>query len=86
MSNKAKNIKRHFTSRCMERVGLFLNPQQLVQKIQKNELPFIKKTSNTRTVWGYYCEFNKKEYRIVYDKLRHDVVTIYPVKERIKNV
>ena len=76
-AKKSKNIKKHFNHRCKERLGFKLNSQELVRMIQKNELDFVRRTSNTRTVFRYHCQVNNRDYNVVYDKLRHDVVTIY---------
>jgi hypothetical protein len=76
--NKSKNIKKHFKKRCLERVGICLNSEDIVKKIQNNELEFVSKTSNTRTIFKYICKTTKKEYKVVYDKNKHDVVTIFP--------
>jgi hypothetical protein len=76
--SKSKNIKKHFSRRCLERTGIYLDAKDIVRRIQKNELEFASRTSNSRTVFKYNCPITKKEYRIVYDKNKHDVVTIYP--------
>ena len=76
-AKKSKNIKRHFNHRCKERLGFKLNSQELVNLIQRNKLDFVRRTSNTRTVFRYHCQVNDRDYNVVYDKLRHDVVTIY---------
>jgi len=79
--SKAKNIKSHFFKRCLERTGYLINRNELIQKIQNQQLEFLYKTSNTRTVYKYHFDITNKDYKIVYDKLRHDVVTIYDYKE-----
>lgn len=80
--NKSKNIKKHFVIRCLERLGVVLNSSDIVRKIQNHELEFISKTSNSRTIFKYISPIDKKEYRVVYDKNRHDVVTIFPYVEK----
>ena len=82
-TKKSKNIQRHFQQRCMDRLGIYLNNKQIVNLIQKNQLDFVKRTSNTRTVFKYHCNVNNKDYKIVYDKLRHDVVTIFPYEKEV---
>lgn len=88
--SKAKNIKSHFFKRCLERTGYLINHKELIQKIQNHQLEFLYKTSNTRTVYKYHFNITNKDYKIVYDKLRHDVVTIYdynpPQKRKDVNV
>lgn len=84
--SKSKNIKKHFSRRCLERVGLYLNSSDIVRKIQNNELEFASRTSNSRTVFKYNCPITKKEYRIVYDKNKHDVVTIFPYRNKCHSI
>ena len=85
-SRKSKNIKKHFFKRCLERIGHYINTKDLIKKIQNQELEFISRTSNTRTLFKYHCEFNDKDYVVVYDKNKHDVVTIYDYKIKKQNL
>ena len=85
-SLKSKNIKRHFRHRCIQRLGFPLNNKELVKKIHNFDptdktLKFYKKQSLSRTVWIYQNELNNRKYRIVYDKNRKEIVTIFPHKE-----
>lgn len=72
---KDKSIKCHFFNRCIERLGVMLNTKEIINKIQSNELKCFKKNSLNRTVFLY--PHAGKEYKVVYDRKRHDVVTIF---------
>lgn len=76
-TSKSKNIKRHFQKRCVERLGFPISSKDLVKQIQSNKLDFVRKMSNTRSMFLYQCPIDNTNYNVVYDKLRHDVVTIY---------
>lgn len=84
--SKKKNIKKHFFYRCLERLGLYIDRNDIIKKIQKNELQFLHRTSNNRTLFKYKCSMNNKNYIVVYDKRNHDVVTIFPYRERRKDI
>ena len=92
MSNKKnlkKNIKKlsqgtHFSIACLERVGMILDHDYIVRKIQNKELEFVDKQSNRITRWKY--KVNDKEYILVYDKDRKQLVTIIPYKEGMEKV
>jgi hypothetical protein len=77
-SPKSLNIKKHFAKRCMERVGVLLDSKRISKMIQNGELEFVRRTSNTKTVFKYICPTNGQPYKVVYDKNNHDIVTIYP--------
>lgn len=77
---KKKNTKRdnerfHFERRCIERIGVLLNRKEIIRKIKANELEFIKRQSNRITIWRY--SFQNVNYKVIYDKSRAQVVTIY---------
>ena len=71
---KKDNERIHFEKRCLERVGVFLDRKEIIRKIKNQELEFIERQSNRITIWRYY--FLDKSYRVVYDKLRKQCVTI----------
>lgn len=74
MGSKKKNVKKHFQKRSLERVGVLLNEKELVRKIQNHELEFVERQSNRKTV--FRLKYLDKTYRIVYDKLRKQIITI----------
>lgn len=81
MGSKKKSVKKHFFKRSLERVGVLLDEQELVRKIQNAELEFVERQSNRRTV--FRTEYNGKKYRIVYDKLRKQIITIlFEIEEK----
>lgn len=75
MRSKKKAVKIHFQKRSLERVGVLLNENAIVGLIQENKLEFIERQSNRITVWRYV--FMDKIYRVVYDKQRKQIVTIF---------
>lgn len=75
MANKRKAIKSHFQRRSLERIGVLLDDKELVKKIQANELEFVERQSNRVSVFRY--KFYEKSYRLVYDKTRKQIITIF---------
>lgn len=76
MSSKKKNVKIHFRRRSLERVGMIVDEIELIKKIQKQELEFVYSQSNRRKV--YRTEFLGRTFRVIYDKERKQLITIYP--------
>lgn len=74
--SKKESQALHFKRRSIQRVGVELNPRELVKLIQKQKLEFIERQSNRVTVYRY--EHNEEQYRVFYDKNRHQVITITP--------
>lgn len=72
--NKKKAIKAHFERRSIERIGVLLDEKELVKKIQANQLEFVERQSNRVTVFRH--SFNGETYRLVYDKLRKQIITV----------
>jgi len=73
--NKKKECQRkHFEKRCLERVGELLPYKEIVRSIKNSELEFLGKQTN-RLVW-YLYHYKDNLYILVYDKLRHSLVTI----------
>ncbi len=88
-SSKSRNIKRHFWHRCVQRLGFPIDNKELVKKIQNfksddKTLRFHKRQSLSRTVWIYYHESNDRYYKIIYDKNRKEIVTIFPYRKSQK--
>lgn len=73
---KSETVHNHFKRRCYERVGMLLDEEQLVQDIQNKKLKFLEKQSNRVSI--YSLNINEKEYRLAYDKHRHQCITIMP--------
>lgn len=76
MTNKKKNVKIHFRRRSLERVGMIVDEIELIKKIQKQELEFVYSQSNRKKV--YRAKFLGQIFRIIYDKERKQLITIYP--------
>ena len=70
----------HFQKRCIERVGKLLDRKEIIRQIQDGKLEFIERQTNRVSIWKYPLE--GKDYKIVYDKLRKQVVTIYELDEK----
>lgn len=65
----------HFEHRCRERVGVILDAKGIIDKIHNHELKHIETQSNRISVFKY--EFLGNVYKIVYDKERKQLVTIF---------
>ena len=79
--NKKQCQQKHFEKRCLQRIGKLISQKEIKRKIQNNELEFIEAQSNRVSIFKYV--FEGKEYKVVYDKLRKQVVTIlYMEKEK----
>lgn len=76
MASKKKNVKIHFRRRSLERVGMIVDEIELIKKIQKQELEFVYSQSNRRKV--YRTEILGQVFRVIYDKERKQLITIYP--------
>lgn len=76
MTSKKKNVKIHFRRRSLERVGMIVDEIELIKKIQKQELEFVYSQSNRRKV--YRTEILGQIFRVIYDKERKQLITIYP--------
>ena len=76
MTSKKKNVKVHFRKRSLERVGMIVDEQDLIRKIQKQELEFVYSQSLRRKV--YRVEFLKQKFLVIYDKIRKQLITIFP--------
>ena len=76
MTSKKKNVRAHFRRRSLERVGIIVDENGLIKKIQKRELEFVCSQSNRRKM--YRTEILGQIFRIIYDKERKQLITIYP--------
>ena len=76
MASKKKNVKIHFRRRSLERVGMIVDEIELIKKNQKQELEFVYSQSNRRKV--YRTEILGQVFRVIYDKERKQLITIYP--------
>lgn len=76
MTSKKKNVKVHFRRRSLERVGMIVDEQDLIRKIQNQELEFVYSQSLRRKV--YRVEFLEQKFLVIYDKVRKQLITIFP--------
>lgn len=72
--SKKKQMNIHFKRRCLERVGIQLDPTVLAKQIRNGQLEFYRRQSNRVTVWK--LTYMGKEYLVPYDKQRHIVITV----------
>ena len=70
----------HFQKRCIQRIGRLLDRKEIIRQIQNNELEFIRRDSNRVSIFKYVVD--NIPYKVVYDKLRKQVVTIYELDEK----
>lgn len=77
--DKKDYLQKHFAQRCVERVGVYLEPLGIIKKIQNNQLEFIKRKSKRVTLWKF-C-YKGLSYKIAYDKYRKELITIIPIKK-----
>lgn len=71
---QAKNKLTHFQEKSLSRVGVMLDEQELIRKIQNREFRFVKRSTRNITMWAF--EYNKEMFNAVYDKERKEIVTI----------
>ena len=77
---KSADVIRHFNRRCMERIGMLLSQKELKNRMLKHELSVVMRESNERTHFlvpkDMLPNWHKNEMVAVYDKRRHDFVTV----------
>lgn len=82
LSKKHLGEQRHFAMRCVDRIGYVPDQNDLIRKIQNQELEFFGRDSVRITKWKWLEPIYKIPCLLVYDKVRKQVVTI--LFERIK--
>lgn len=75
----------------MERLGFHVNSKEIVKKIQhysenNKDIKFYKRQSLSRTAWVYHNESDNRDYRVIYDKNRKEIITIFPHNDRKKEI
>lgn len=78
LSHKKKtsqDLDIHFRQRCLERLGFIPLQKTLLEKLYANELEFVDKQSNSRSVFRLPKEYNSN-FLLVYDNKRKCFVTI----------
>lgn len=79
MISKKYSQRAHAKRRALERFGIELTKdvrRTLVQAIQKGEARFRARQSLRITHW--IVEYQGKELPVVYDRQRHEIVTVLP--------
>ena len=76
----SKDIVHHFKTRCFQRLGIFINEEDLKRRMVKNELPVLWSESNSKTHFQVPTDMLPKGFNreivAVYDKTRHEFVTV----------
>ena len=72
--SKTRSENYHFRIRCIERLGFVPDKDELIKLIKDHKLELFDRQSHrvTRWVWPH----KGKEYVIVYDSHRHNIVTV----------
>ena len=77
---KPYNVKMHFSKRCIERIGFPIDSNRLKSLLVENKLQNVMRESNNKTHWLVPKELLPvewdKEMVAVYDKVRHEFVTV----------
>ena len=77
---KPFQVKRHFVTRCIERIGFPIDYDALKHEMDKGALTLSWKQSNTRTHWDVPTWLLPKGFGrkivAVYDRTRHEFVTV----------
>lgn len=83
---KASCQRAHAKRRALQRYSLILNRQDLddiVSKIKSRDAEFVERQSNRVTIWR--LSFKETLIRVVYDSLRHTIVTFLPLEPKSSN-
>lgn len=77
---KPEDLKRHFSMRCIQRIGIGLDSEELKRRMKANLLVLSWRESNTKV--HYIVPSNmlpagfKREVEAVYDSSKHEFVTV----------
>lgn len=80
--NKLKAERIHAKSRFWERFDITLNKRdyrELCEQIKSGKAQFINRQSNRVTKW--LVKYKNEQIIAVYDKIRHQIITFYPLDE-----
>ncbi len=73
------HAKQRFAERCGIKYSTKLK-KYLIRQIQSSKANFLKRTSNSRTVWLARA-FDGRKYKVVYSKITKNIITVLPYKE-----
>ncbi|KKM06927.1 hypothetical protein LCGC14_1739070 [marine sediment metagenome] len=79
--NKKNSQRVHARRRAKLRYGIKLSRQrvqEIIKKIQRGRSKFVKRTSNTKSV--FYVTCGDVKMKVVYDSKRKSIVTVLPLK------
>ena len=76
MVSKKKTVEKHFSIRCIERLGYVPNEKDLIKLIQNGKLEHYDTQSNRVTRWKWTDPIKNINCILVYDKERHQIVTV----------
>ena len=75
-NSKRKTVERHFSIRCIERLGYVPNEKDLIKAIHTGKLENYDRQSNRITRWKWTDPIKNIPCVLVYDKERHQIVTV----------
>lgn len=80
MKRRSKRINqiRHAKKRSIERYGIVLDMADAVKQIRAGKAEFLERQSNRVSIWRIHQQGHNIP--IVYDKLRHVIVTCLPLE------
>lgn len=74
--SKKTIVERHFAVRCLQRLGYIPDFEDLVKRIQNEELEFVYRQSCRVTHWKWVDPVNKIACILPYDKNRKQIITV----------
>ncbi len=76
----AEDVVHHFKMRCFQRLGIFIDIETLKSRMLKHDLPVVWSESNSKTHFQIPADMLPKGFNrevvAVYDKARHEFVTV----------
>lgn len=84
ITTKAQRSREHSKKRAALRYGITLNREkyaQVIEQIRTGQYEGKKKRSNNR--WLYVLEVDGKDMLVVYDKKRHELITVLPKEHEL---
>lgn len=85
MAKKKRFLRKHAKRRALERYGITLNAHQVYEMermIRQNKSWLISSQYNSRNRKVHELRYNGRIYRVVYDKIRHRIVTFLPLRHK----
>lgn len=79
-----KSMRKHFMQTCLDLAGGYIDEKPIVDDIQNQKLPFIGRQGKSISFFAY--EHKGKQYKIAYDKNRHQLIELMNVDDDKKLV